>query len=100
MLNKIGLAEAVKGIRETCPACKNEYGMKCDKVSILAYGRCPRCLLEQQLGHTYTPKTWDCECGKKFMTKKNLDRHCSKFNHQQFYKQEDITHSPTKGEKE
>jgi hypothetical protein len=90
MTYQVELKEIVKGVKETCPNCRTKYGVKGEKVSIVSYGLCSRCLLEKELGHSYVSKTWDCECGKKFMTKKNLDRHCHNFYHQQNYKQEVI----------
>lgn len=90
MEQRINLKQIYKGIKETCPVCKNRFGQKDEKRKIISYGACSGCLLEKQLGHSYTPTTWDCECGKKFMTKKNLDRYSLKFRHNQCYKQTEI----------
>lgn len=79
-----------KTIRETCPVCRNDYGKKEEKFKIIAYGCCSSCLLEKQLGHPYRPNTWDCVCVKKFMSKKNLDKHALKFRHLQVYLQTEI----------
>jgi hypothetical protein len=84
------IKEIHKGVKKMCPLCKNEYRLKDEKKKIVLYSACSMCLLQKQLGHSYTPQTWDCECGKKFMTKKNLDRHSTKFSHNQCYKQIEI----------
>ena len=76
--------------RETCPKCRNDYRTKDDRRSIVSYGMCCKCLLEKELGHEYIPTTWDCECGKKFMTKKRLDSHTQKFKHIPIYEQGEI----------
>ena len=87
---KIDIRTIYKAVKETCPICKNRFGLKDEKRKIISFGACSGCLLEKQLGHSYTPPTWDCECGKKFMTKKNLDRHSQRYNHNQVYKQTEI----------
>lgn len=81
-MDPVVLREIKKGVRETCPKCKIDYGMKSDKVFIVAHGKCSKCLLEEQIGHPYTPQIWNCPgCKKHFMKKINLERHMDKYDH-------------------
>lgn len=81
---KADLKQIYKGVKETYPVCKNQFGQKDEKKKIVSYGACSLCLLEKQLGHPYCPQHWDCQhpkCGKQFLSKKNLDRHQQRYNH-------------------
>lgn len=79
---KADLKQIYKGIRETCPVYKNDYGQRDEKKKIISYGMCSLCLFQKELGHPYNPPTWECKkCGKKFLSKKNLDNHQNRYNH-------------------
>jgi uncharacterized protein YbaR (Trm112 family) len=58
-----------------CPVCKEHKYLNWDKEHIRKHGKCAKCLLEADLGHSYNPPTFDCECGKTFKQFKNLERH-------------------------
>lgn len=78
---KADLREIHKGVAERCPVCKNDYRQKDDKLKIVSYGACCKCLLEKQLGHPYITPSYVCSCGKEYTNKKNLERHLALKNH-------------------
>lgn len=90
MKTEVTLREVVKGEKELCPVCNTLYGKTDEKRKIISYGSCSLCLLEKQLGHPYCPRTWNCSCGKKFMSKNNLERHQDRYDHLEKIEQEEI----------
>jgi hypothetical protein len=43
----------MKRTTETCPICRKDCWTIWEKRFILSYGKCPKCLLEARIGHTY-----------------------------------------------
>jgi len=69
-------------INETCPKCHESFSNKEEKRMIVSYGLCSRCLYERDTGKKLPPRpSFVCECGKEFVSLKNLDRHCDLKNH-------------------
>ena len=69
----------IKRPRVTCPPCGHDYWQKDEIKSIALYGKCSRCLLEAEVGHSYTPPTYACECGKTFKNITNQSKHRYRF---------------------
>ena len=63
----------------TCPKCKKNCSLVDEKKFIKLYGKCNKCCLEEQLGKPYVPRTFDCDCGRQFLTIDRLKKHLLKF---------------------
>lgn len=49
MTEKIDIKTIYKGVKETCPICKNRFGLKDEKLKIVSFGACSGCLFKKQI---------------------------------------------------